>query len=262
MTSASLVLLASLMAGDLSQKPAPIFAEISIAAAGPFRFLVDTGAETSVIDAALAARLGLKPQYRVEQVTLNGTRLVAALKTASLRLGARALPETELLLHDVEMARRLDSTVAGILGLNALTSFDFTLSPATHSLDHTATRPTGATVPFTRLEGRLAVRARMGGEMLTLILDSGATHVVLFHTPAAMKKTPPVAATVSTIEGARAAAPTRWTADMHFADGLRLGMVPAAIVERKGSAAHGLLPAALFEKVYVDHQRQELVLVR
>lgn len=56
------------------------------------------------------------------------------------------VPETELLLHDVEEVRHLDASVKGVLGLNALTSFDFTLSPSSGRLDVSAERPTGEIV--------------------------------------------------------------------------------------------------------------------
>ena len=48
----------------LNMKPAPVFADIHIGANGPYRFLVDTGAETSLIDPELAATLRLKPEFR------------------------------------------------------------------------------------------------------------------------------------------------------------------------------------------------------
>lgn len=246
-------------------KPDPIVTDVYVGARGPFRFLVDTGAETSVINPALAAQLGLEPQYRVEQFTLNGTRLVPALKLSALRIGGRAIPEVELLIHDVGMARRLDSAVAGILGASALAAFDFTLSPSTHELDYNAARPSsGEAVPFYRVEGRMAVKAQMGAETLTMILDSGSTNIVLFRTPAAMAKTRAVRGTMTTIEGARSVVPTVWTADMFFNGRLRVSMLPAAIVERRpgGSEVHGLLPASVFKKIYVDHGRNELVLIR
>jgi hypothetical protein len=146
--------------------------------------------------------------------------------------------------------------------MNALTGFDFTLSPPAGRLDLTAERPAGEVIPFYRIEGRIAIKAQMGREILTLILDSGSTHVILFRTPAAMAKTPPVSTMFSTLDGARAVVPTCWTADMFFTDRLRVGMLPAAIVQRKDSQVEGLLPASVFKKIYVDQVRGELVLVR
>jgi hypothetical protein len=102
----------------------------------------------------------------------------------------------------------------------------------------------------------------MGCETLTLILDSGSNHVVLFRLPAAMANTPPVPTTISTIEGARSVVPTCWTADIFLTDHLRVGTLPAAIVAANGTQVEGLLPASAFKKIYVDQLRHELVLVR
>ncbi len=123
-------------------------------------------------------------------------------------------------------------------------------------------RPLGEAIPFYRMEERIALKARMRSETLNLILDSGASHVVLFRTPAAMAKTPPMMNTFSTLEGARAVVPTTWTADLHFSDRLRVGMQPAAIVRRVNTEVEGLLPAAIFKKIYVDQVRGEVALLR
>ncbi len=258
MIIASVVLLFS----GLLAKPAPVFGDVYVGNHGPYRFLVDTGAEISVIDPKLAAELELRPEFRVEVITPQSKSLAPGLKTRALRLGDRALPEMELLFHDVTEARQLDRSVRGVLGLNALAGLDFTLVPGVGTLDLAAERPEGEVVPFDLVEGRIAVKARMGQESLTLILDSGSSHVVLFRVPAAMAKTRSISSTFTTLDGARRAVPTTWTADMLFADHLRVGVLPAAIVERTGTLAAGLLPASVFKKIYVDQTRRELVLVR
>jgi len=249
-------------AGMLNTKPSPVFAEVSIGSAGPYRFLVDTGSQTSLIDPALAKRLQLKPEFRVELMTQNSTRLLPALKMSTLRIGHKHLRDAEVVLDDLDQARRLDRSVMGVLGINALADSDFSLSPRTGKLDINGTRPSGESVPFYRVEDRIAIRARMGDEDLTLILDSAATHMVLFRTPRAMAKTNTIPATFGTFEGARLTVPTCWTADMEFTRSLKFGTLPAAIVARQGSRADGLMPASLFKKIYVDYTHGEVVLIR
>jgi hypothetical protein len=106
------------------------------------------------------------------------------------------------------------------------------------------------------------VKARMGHEDLTLILDSGATHIVLFRTPQAMAKSRPVESTMQTLEGARQTVPTCWTAAMSFNGSMTVGTLPAAIVARPGTAVDGLLPTSLFKSVYVDQSHHEVALTR
>jgi len=246
----------------LNAKPAPVFADVYVSGHGPYLFLVDTGAETSLIDPKLATELGLKPEFRVEVISQNGKQVLPAMRATVLRVGDKTLPQTELVFQDLAQARRFDPNVRGLLGLNALAGFNFTLSPSIGRLDLLAERPAGEVVSFNPLDGRLAVKARMGEESLALILDSGSTNVVLFRTPAAMAKTRSIATTFGTLEGARRVVPTTWTADMFFSQKMRVGMLPAAIVERKDSQVDGLLPASVFKKIYVDQARRELVLVR
>src|SRR5215470_1240970 len=121
MIIASLVLLFS---GFLNTKPAPVFGDVYVGNHGPYRFLIDTGAETSVIDPKLAAELELRPEFRVEVITPQSKSLAPGLKTRALRLGNKTLPEMELLFHDVTEAQQLDHSVRGILGLNALAGLD------------------------------------------------------------------------------------------------------------------------------------------
>ena len=117
-------------------------------------------------------------------------------------------------------------------------------------------------IPFSVVDGRITVQARMGREDLALALDSGASHMVLFRTPEAMAKTHAITSTVSTMDGARNVVPTVWTADMTFAGRLLIGMQPAAIVRQDEARVEGLLPASLFKKIFVDHAGRELVVER
>jgi predicted aspartyl protease len=254
--------LAFLLFGVVDSKPMPIVTDVHIGAHGPYRFLVDTGAETSFIDPRLAATLGLEPTFRTEIITQHGARPAPGLNLASLRLGPHLRADTEVILHDVSEARRLDPSVRGLLGFNALAGLNFALHPARGQIDFTAARPQGEVVPLFIEENRIAVQARMGGENLKMLLDSGATHIVLFGTPAAMAKTPPVQAMFTTFEGARSVIPTVWTAELRFGDKIRVGTLPAAIVDRKGSEASGLLPISIFKMIYVDQAKRELVLIR
>ena len=259
MLISALVLFSSAM---LSRPPAPIFADVYVGANGPYRFLVDTGAQTSLIDPKLAAELGLAPSFRVQVLTQLTTRSLPATKLRGLRIGATALPETELVFHEVEAASRMGKPVRGLLGINALQGLNFALTPASGRLEIGGPRPEGVATPIYSVENRLALRAQMGGESLLLALDSGAHHVILFHTPAAMAKTSAVPATLTTLEGARTVVPTTWTAVMMFADRLRIETLPAAIVPRAESEVDGLLPASVFKTIYVDQERGEAILAR
>jgi hypothetical protein len=253
----ALVLLSSSL---LNQKPAPVYADVFIGAKGPYRFLVDTGAQTSLIDEKLAAGLKLQPQYRVEIVTQHSSRSSPALKMRDLRIGDKRLAETELVFQDLENVRRSGIPIRGLLGISALAGHSFTITPKDARLELDPSRPEGEAVPYYLLEGRIALKARMGSEDLFLALDSGGHHVVLFRTPAAMAKTKPVNGILGTLEGARSVVPTTWTEPMSFSGGIRVKTLPAAMVKRDGAEVDGLLPASAFRSIYIDPARGEAVL--
>lgn len=251
-----------LLFGVIETKPTAIITEVYLGERGPYRFLVDTGAQTTMIDDKLAGELRLQPKYRVEIIMQHGTTLSPATMVGNLIVGSHRLAEVEMVFFDLKEAQRTNPGIRGVLGMNALQQFDFELTSATRSLGADGVRPEGAVVPFKAVNGRYVVKARMGKETLSLALDSGASHMVLFRTPAAMAKTRPVSADFVTLDGARRSTPTTWTADLFFGAGLRVKTLPAAIVTRPSTEVDGLLPSSAFARVYVDHRRRELILVR
>jgi hypothetical protein len=101
----------------LNTKPSPVFANVSIGESGPYRFLVDTGSQISLIDPKLADKLKLKAEFRVPIVTQNTTRLLPGRKMNTLRIGQHALSEVEVVWHDLDEACRFDASVMGVLGI-------------------------------------------------------------------------------------------------------------------------------------------------
>jgi predicted aspartyl protease len=241
----------------VNRPPTPVFTDLYIGDRGPYRFLVDTGAQTTLIDRKLAAELQLKAEFQVDVLTQNTTRKLDALRSRALRIGNTALPETEMVIDDLSAV----APIRGLLGLNALRNLNFSLTPKSGRLDLEGERPEGAAVPLRPVAGRVAVQARMGDQDLVLALDSGAAHVALFRLPAAMVKTPPLPTVLTTVDGARSAVPTTWTKPMTLG-ALELRTLPAAILERKDADVDGLLPASVFKVVYIDQRRGEAVLVR
>jgi predicted aspartyl protease len=61
--------------------------QVYVNGAGPFRFLVDTGAETSSIRTNVAESLGLRMSYRVELDSTRGKRWVPAGVAKNISLG-------------------------------------------------------------------------------------------------------------------------------------------------------------------------------
>ncbi len=65
---------------------------VTIDGQGPFRFIVDSGADRSVVGAALAQRLGLPALGSALLQGMAGARTVQTVRVANLKLGASVIP--------------------------------------------------------------------------------------------------------------------------------------------------------------------------
>ena len=89
--------------------------QVRIAEKGPFHFLIDTGAENTVLSTALASRLALKSEHKAHLVGVAGTQEVDTVIIDQIDLGQRSFYSllAPLLPGD-------DIGAEGILGLDSL----------------------------------------------------------------------------------------------------------------------------------------------
>jgi hypothetical protein len=153
-------------------------APIRVNGAGPFAFVVDTGANQSVISVQLASQLGLP---RGPDEPLNGVAGVQMTPTTRARLdvGARRGAETQLcILPETAIGG------AGMLGLDGLAGDVLTLDFRGQALRIDRPRrqwgdPEEITLPARRRDGQLTlVDADLAGVRLTAFLDSGAQSTI------------------------------------------------------------------------------------
>jgi hypothetical protein len=266
-TCAALCFLAAVTPADAPAAPEIRYREawgfgvvvpVYVQGVGPFEFLLDTGADSTVIHPDLAQRLELKPSARVELMTLAGPRLVPLTTVSALRLGQMELGIAEVLVHDMSAARAADARLDGILGRNALRDTTFTI-------DHRRRRvvfesaPADWGVPYHYVDGRPVVEATLcgRGEPMRMALDSGVGGVVLFE------RSPPLpVATAEVITARTNAGPLMLRGGRLEALCLgpaRLRDVPVAIRGREaaeGRPEDGLLPTGLFARVQFDAARR------
>ena len=89
--------------------------QVRIAEKGPFHFLIDTGAQNTVLSTALAGRLSLVPTKKAHLVGIAGTREVDTVVIDQIDLGQRSF--YSLL---APLLSRDDIGADGILGLDSL----------------------------------------------------------------------------------------------------------------------------------------------
>lgn len=158
---------------------------VTIGAAGPYRFVVDTGAERTVISRELAGTLGLAPGRSVHITAMAGSARFATVVIPDLRVGA-ASAGTRLTSARIEApaltGRNLGA--AGLVGIDTLqghaVSIDFARGTmhVTPSTRRTRTERFGTgdiVVRGKSLFGQLVVtNASYRGRSIRVVIDTGA----------------------------------------------------------------------------------------
>jgi predicted aspartyl protease len=150
---------------------------VRLSGIGPFRFLVDTGADRTAISRQLAGRLGLVQGDPAALHTVTGVSSVSTADVPALELTRKPVK--------VRDAPLLDSAAMGadgILGVDSLrfkrVEFDFesdTLSIVPSAVDEPRSEPDAIVIQAARRGGRLVVTdASANGHRLTVVIDTGA----------------------------------------------------------------------------------------
>jgi len=150
---------------------------VTVSGAGPFRFLVDTGADRTAISTELAAKLKLSsgPDARVHGVA--GVSTVSTAEVPGLQLTRKP---TKVI--DAPLLSAANIGADGILGTDSLRSyrieFDFadqTMAVVPSSRPQVREEPGAIIVQGYRRNGRLVVTdATVDGRPLTVVIDTGS----------------------------------------------------------------------------------------
>jgi hypothetical protein len=151
----------------------PLISDVWINGRGPYTFGVDTGLESTLVDAALARELRLTPRYRVALMSTNGFRELPGGPVDLITVGRVEAVGVEVLWDDDLRAGRLDPRVRGVLGQSFLRRFAYLLDYTNRTLVlDSPLPPDGPRTPLAWIGGRPALRDTRW------ILDSGAPHEV------------------------------------------------------------------------------------
>jgi predicted aspartyl protease len=148
---------------------------------GPFRFLVDTGADGSLVSAALATTLGLVPnQTRNERVEgTTGTEQLPCVTIDSLRIGS-------IVRHDVRMPVSNSHVMTGLDGILGLAGFGDVRVVVDFRRNRVAIAVSSRGLPQNFLDiraqrtpgGLLVIPARVGDIPVAAVIDTGATGTI------------------------------------------------------------------------------------
>ena len=160
---------------DLSQR---LTVPVTIAGAGPYQFVVDTGAERTVISRELADRLALTAASPVTLLSIAGEDEVQTAVVSGLRLtSARSQMDS----FDAPVLSEYHLGAVGMLGIDSLQTKRVVLDFRSMRMSITeATRPTAAAtdeivVTARRRLGQLIlVDAEAEGQKINVIIDTGS----------------------------------------------------------------------------------------
>lgn len=153
---------------------------VRIAGAGPYRFVIDTGAERTVISRQLAARLGLPAGRDVNVVAMSGSTREATVMIPSLSLSS--VPGMGVIQAPALDAAHLGG--AGLLGIDTLQNHKVTIdfdagtmavSPSARLGRGEPRAPDEIVVRAKSLLGQLIVTdADVDGRPVRVVLDTGS----------------------------------------------------------------------------------------
>lgn len=151
---------------------------VNIDGRGPFRFIVDTGAERTVISSELARTLALRPGRTTTVHSMSEVSRIPTVVIPTLRVGIRSIED----IHAPALARA-NLGASGILGVDSLqyqrVTFDFgrremTVTPSRRREERWSDSNT-VVVTGRSLYGRLVlVDASVDGQRVWVIIDTGA----------------------------------------------------------------------------------------
>lgn len=150
---------------------------VTIMGEGPFRFLIDTGAQATVLSLDLADRLQLTDRQSAMLVAMASSRQVETAEVRDFTLGSRSFTiATAPLLHAANIGG-----MDGILGLDSLQDQRVLLDFAARTISVTDARDLGGDAGFdivvrarSRLGQLIITRAVLDGVRTAVIVDTGA----------------------------------------------------------------------------------------
>ena len=150
---------------------------VKLSGTGPYRFLVDTGADRTAISRELAAKLKLAAGEKASLHSVSEKSTVATATVPDLQLTRR-----NMRVIDAPLLESVNMGADGILGVDSLRSqrilFDFEgqkMSVVPSRTVEASSEPGAIVITAKSRNGRLIItEAKANGRRLTVVLDTGA----------------------------------------------------------------------------------------
>ncbi len=224
--------------------------DVFLNGAGPFRMGIDTGNASSLIRPEAARRLRARAAYAVDQATAAGVRRMPVVVLDQVTTGALTERAVEAIVGDVRL-----KGVDGVLGQSWLVRHDYLLDYRNHRVVIDGVPPERAlSVALHSADGRPSVGAVVDGEHTEMILDSGASAVVLFKCAGHARQPATLLTNGDSVGAGETSAKIALPGDRER--NMR------AVCVNSLQRAPGLLPASAFSAVFVSNRDGFLRLAR
>ena len=244
--------------------------EARVNGAGPFSFLVDTGTTRTVIDPDLAHQLQTPPVGEVKVTTVLHYRQDKLVRLQDVRLGEASVSGLGAIVDKLTRQKMLAPGIRGVLGEDFLSRFDLLIDYKERVIRFGEPPPAGERCRFEatgQYQGapttnRLLIDVefmQVSGNKVQLQLDTGARTPELFPVSHDSHPSQPWGSSMATSNGANGVI-------VHSNVTLKIGatMIPGQDVVQSRRAvafdAAGLLPAAIFHRIYICHSGGYVVL--
>jgi hypothetical protein len=255
---------------------------VSINHSGPYDFLLDSGAQVTIIDPSLAAGLHLDTQGAAMVANFGSRQSASFAQLDLVEVGSRAVANQKVLVYDLRNFHPADLHLPGILGEDFLGHFDMLIDNAHRllCLDNsdtmraevkgphipllaTAEPGDGVTLPSLLI---IAVRLSDGFRPVRLLLDSGTNTAILYNTSQfiVLRFFHNMPLLESGLDGAQRIVSALPPQDVEIGS-LELHRVPffGLVGVQKDARVErfdGVLPTGLFRRVFIDHADRFAVL--
>lgn len=253
--------------------------KVMIGSEGPFSFLVDTGAERTIISRELAGRLGLVEGRKLRLATIGSSAIVPSFRVATLRMS-----DLQLTGFDAPAFFGRHIGAAGLIGVDMLENRRILMDFRKESMEILETRKRARpiirdddaiVVTARNMAGRLILSdARLDGKRIDVIVDTGAQtsvgNLALQQLVAAKRQNvlPFQSTTLSAVTG-EAVPATRTAIKRITINGMDVNDLPVSFADSQAFRALGLTerPAlllgmdslSLFDRIEIDFPNRRVV---
>ena len=240
-----------------------IIVQATVNGSGPFSFLLDTGSTHTVIDPGLARQLQAQIIGEASLTTVSGVHMDRLARLKEIRVGNSVVSELGAVIDTMDQVKLKVSGVRGVLGEDFLSQFDLLLDYKKRELRFDQGAPEGERCHIETMghyrgqttTNRLLIQAEfmdVSGGKVQLQLDTGARMPELFPVRNDAFPVQPWAGSMGFSSGPNGTS-------IHAHSTIRIGTTTVrdldVIRSRRGVAfdAVGLLPASIFDRIYISH---------